>query len=395
MANQLNEQGKAKTSFWNDPAVRSVIFQILAVGAVVAFFLYIINNALTNMEARGITTGFAFLNDTAGFGIIQTLVPFDETYTYGRTFIVGLLNTVLVSFLGIILATVLGFIIGIARLSKNWLIAKLATVYIEIFRNIPLLLQIFFWYFAVLRALPSPRESMNLGDSIFFNVRGLYMPEPIAEDGFGVVWIAIFAAIAIIIGMVKYEKKRQLTTGKTFPLFFPSLGILLGLPLIVFFISGSPMHLEYPELKGFNFQNGMTIIPELMALLLALTIYTAAFIAEVVRSGIEAVPHGQSEAANALGLTNGQRLRLIIIPQAMRVIIPPLTNQYLNLTKNSSLATAIGYPDLVSVFAGTTLNQTGQAVEIIFMTMGVYLTLSLTTSALMNWYNKRIALIER
>ncbi len=395
MTNQFNEQGKAKTSFWNDPAVRSVFFQVLAIGAVVAFFLYIINNALTNMEARGITTGFAFLNDAAGFGIIQTLVPFDETYSYGRTFIVGFLNTLLVSFLGIILATILGFIIGISRLSKNWLIAKLASVYIEIFRNIPLLLQIFFWYFAVLRALPSPRQSMNFSDSIFFNVRGLYMPEPIAEDGFGVVWITIFVAIAIIIGMVRYEKKRQLDTGKTFPLFLPSLGILIGLPLITFLIVGSPMHLEYPELKGFNFQNGMVIIPELMALLVALTIYTAAFIAEVVRSGIEAVPHGQTEAANALGLTNGQRLRLIIVPQAMRVIIPPLTNQYLNLTKNSSLATAIGYPDLVSVFAGTTLNQTGQAVEIIFMTMAVYLTLSLTTSALMNWYNKRIALIER
>ncbi|WP_020409371.1 amino acid ABC transporter permease [Hahella ganghwensis] len=395
MANQSNGQGKAKTSFWNDPAVRSVVFQLLAIGAVVAFFLYIINNALSNMEARGITTGFAFLNDSAGFGILQTLVPFDETYSYGRTFIVGLLNTVLVSVLGIFLATILGFIIGIARLSKNWLIAKLASVYIEIFRNIPLLLQIFFWYFAVLRALPSPRDSFNFNDSVFFNVRGLYMPEPIAQDGFGAVWIALFAAIAIIIGVVRYEKKYQLRTGKTFPLFFPSLGLLIGLPLITYFIVGSPMYLEYPELKGFNFQNGMVVIPELIALLLALTIYTAAFIAEVVRSGIEAVPHGQSEAANALGLTNGQRLRLIIIPQAMRVIIPPLTNQYLNLTKNSSLATAIGYPDLVSVFAGTTLNQTGQAVEIIFMTMAVYLTLSLTTSALMNWYNKRIALIER
>ncbi len=395
MANLSIEQAKAKTSFWNDPAVRSVIFQVLAIGAVVAFFLYIINNALTNMEARGISTGFGFMGAQAGFGIIQSLIPYDETYSYGRTFLVGLLNTVLVAVLGIFFATILGFIVGIGRLSKNWLISRLATVYIEIFRNIPLLLQMFFWYFAVLRTLPSPRDSMNIGDSVFFNIRGLYLPEPIAEDGFGAVWIAFFAAIAIIIGLVRFEKKRQLATGKTFPLFFPSLGILIFLPLITYFFAGSPLHFEYPELKGFNFRNGMVVIPELMALLLALTIYTATFIAEVVRSGIEAVAHGQSEAANALGLTNGQRLRLIVVPQAMRVIIPPLTNQYLNLTKNSSLATAIGYPDLVAVFAGTTLNQTGQAVEVIFMTMAVYLTLSLTTSALMNWYNKRIKLIER
>jgi len=395
VANQSIEQAKAKTSFWNDPAVRSVVFQVLAIGGVVAFFLYIVNNALTNMEAQGISTGFGFMNARAGFGIIQSLIPYDETYSYGRTFLVGLLNTVLVAVLGIIMATILGFIVGIGRLSKNWLIARLAALYIEIFRNIPLLLQMFFWYFAVLRTLPTPRESMHIGEAVFFNIRGLYLPEPMTESGFGAVWMAMLVSIAVIVGLVKYEKKRQLATGHTFPLFFPSVGILIGLPLLIYFITGSPLHFEYPELKGFNFRNGIVVIPELMALLLALTIYTATFIAEVVRSGIEAVPHGQTEAASALGLSNSQRLRLIVVPQAMRVIIPPLTNQYLNLTKNSSLATAIGYPDLVAVFAGTTLNQTGQAVEVIFMTMAVYLTLSLATSALMNWYNKRIKLIER
>ncbi|ABC32459.1 ABC-type amino acid transport system, permease component [Hahella chejuensis KCTC 2396] len=392
---QNKGQDKAKTKIWNDPAVRSVFFQVLAVGAVVAFFLYIINNALTNMEQRGITTGFAFLGDQAGFGILQSLIEYDETHSFGRTFFVGLLNTVLVAVLGIILATILGFFIGIGRLSHNWLISKLATTYIETFRNIPLLLQIFFWYFAVLQGLPSPRNSMSIGESVFFNIRGLYLPGPVYEDGFGAVAFAIVVAIGIIIGLVRFERKRQRETGKTFPLFLPSVGILCGLPLIVYFLAGSPMHWDYPVLTGFNFKGGLTIIPELIALLIALTVYTAAFIAEVVRSGIEAIPRGQSEAANALGLSNGQRLRLVIIPQAMRVIIPPMTNQYLNLTKNSSLATAIGYPDLVSVFMGTTLNQTGQAIEIIFMTMAVYLFLSLSTSALMNWYNSRIALVER
>jgi general L-amino acid transport system permease protein len=389
------ERPTTKPKFWNDPIVRSVFFQLIAVGAVAGFFLYIINNALTNMEQRGITTGFDFLNNPAGFGIIQSLIAYDETFTYGRTFFVGLLNTILVSALGIFLATMLGFVVGIARLSKNWLIARIATVYIEIFRNIPLLLQIFFWYFAVLRALPSPKNSINFADSVFFNVRGLYMPAPITEEGFGFVWIALLIAVAIVAGLFRYEHRLQRDTGKTFPLLLPSLGLILGLPLLAYFITGSPLSWDFPELGGFNFRGGMVIIPELMALLVALTFYTAAFIAEVVRSGIEAISKGQSEAANALGLSNGQRLRLIIIPQAMRVIIPPLTNQYLNLTKNSSLATAIGYPDLVSVFAGTTLNQTGQAVEIIFMTMAVYLTLSISTSAVMNWFNKRYALVER
>jgi general L-amino acid transport system permease protein len=385
---------KASVSFWNDPGKRALLFQILMALGIAAFLLVIINNTLSNLEQRGITTGFAFLNVEAGFGILQTLIPYTEADSYGRTFFVGLLNTILVSVLGIIAATFLGFFLGVGRLSKNWLIAKLCTVYIEIFRNIPLLLQIFFWYFAVLRTLPSPRQSMEFFGS-FLNVRGLYVPEPVGTEGFGYVWIAFFIGLIATYLMQKWATRRQEATGQDFPVLYASIGLIVGLPLVVFLLMGMPLTLEHPELKGFNFVGGMTLIPELMALWLALTIYTAAFIAEIVRGGILSVPNGQLEAASALGLPRGRTLRFIIIPQAMRVIIPPLTSQYLNLTKNSSLATAIGYPDLVSVFAGTTLNQTGQAIEVIFMTMAVYLTLSVLTSIFMNWYNSRKALIER
>lgn len=380
--------------FWNDPGKRALIFQVLLVLVLGSFAWFIVSNTLNNLEQRGITTGFGFLSQEAGFGIPLSLVEYSEASTYGRTFIVGLLNTVLVSVMGIIAATILGFILGVARLSDNWLIAKLSAVYIEIFRNIPLLLQIFFWYFAVLRALPSPRQSIEFLGS-YLNIRGLSMPAPVAEPGFSLVWIALAVGIVGTFVMTKWAHKRQDATGKIFPVGWASLGLIIGLPLLVFLVSGAPLTLDHPELKGFNFRGGMTIIPEFVALWLALTIYTAAFIAETVRGGILSVPHGQLEAASALGLPKTRTLRLIVIPQAMRVIIPPLTNQYLNLTKNSSLATAIGYPDLVSVFAGTTLNQTGQAIEVISMTMAVYLSLSVLTSIFMNWYNKRKSLIER
>ncbi|WP_432697216.1 amino acid ABC transporter permease [Marinobacterium sp. YM272] len=380
--------------FWNDPAKRALLFQVLLVLVLGGFVWFIVSNTLSNLEQRGITTGFDFLSQEAGFGIPLSLVEYTEASSYGRTFVVGLLNTVLVSVLGIIAATILGFILGVARLSDNWLISRLSALYIEIFRNIPLLLQIFFWYFAVLRALPSPRQSIEFLGS-YLNIRGLSMPAPVAEPGFDLVWIALAVAIVATWLMRKWAHKRQDATGKIFPVGWASLGLIIGLPLLVFLISGAPMSLDYPELKGFNFRGGMTIIPEFVALWLALTIYTAAFIAETVRGGILSVPHGQLEAASALGLPKTRTLRLIVIPQAMRVIIPPLTNQYLNLTKNSSLATAIGYPDLVSVFAGTTLNQTGQAIEVISMTMAVYLSLSVLTSLFMNWYNKRKSLIER
>ncbi|EMN7344000.1 amino acid ABC transporter permease [Vibrio parahaemolyticus] len=390
----MSKPSGSKSLIYN-PAFRSAIFQIIAIAALVFFFYTIINNALNNLDARGIATGFGFLNQEAGFGIGLTLIEYNETYSYGRTFIVGLLNTALVSVLGIILATAIGFTMGVARLSTNWLVSRLAAVYIETFRNIPLLLQIFFWYFAVLQALPSARQSLSLGEAIFLNVRGLYFPAPVFNEGSGVVIAAFVIGLIATISISIWARNKQRLTGQQTPMGRIGLGLLVGLPLLVYFVSGMPISLEYPELKGFNFKGGISIIPELAALLLALSVYTAAFIAEIVRSGINAVSHGQTEAAMSLGLPRAKTLKLVVIPQALRVIIPPLTSQYLNLTKNSSLAMAIGYPDLVSVFAGTTLNQTGQAIEIIAMTMGVYLTLSLLTSALMNLYNRKVALVER
>ncbi|HBN6300306.1 TPA: amino acid ABC transporter permease [Vibrio parahaemolyticus] len=390
----MSKPSGSKSLIYN-PAFRSAIFQIIAIAALVFFFYTIINNALNNLDARGIATGFGFLNQEAGFGIGLTLIEYNETYSYGRTFIVGLLNTALVSVLGIILATAIGFTMGVARLSTNWLVSRLAAVYIETFRNIPLLLQIFFWYFAVLQALPSARQSLSLGEAIFLNVRGLYFPAPVFNEGSGVVIAAFVIGLIATISISIWARNKQRLTGQQTPMGRIGLGLLVGLPLLVYFVSGIPISLEYPELKGFNFKGGISIIPELAALLLALSVYTAAFIAEIVRSGINAVSHGQTEAAMSLGLPRAKTLKLVVIPQALRIIIPPLTSQYLNLTKNSSLAMAIGYPDLVSVFAGTTLNQTGQAIEIIAMTMGVYLALSLLTSALMNLYNRKVALVER
>ncbi|EGQ7967728.1 amino acid ABC transporter permease [Vibrio cholerae] len=383
------------TNLLYNPTFRSVVFQLLTV-CVLAFFLYtIVNNALTNLESRGIATGFAFLDQTAGFGISQSLIPYDETYSYGRTFLVGLLNTALVSVLGILLATILGFLIGIARLSSNWLISRLAAVYIETFRNLPLLLQIFFWYFVVLQALPSARESMHLGEWFYLNIKGLYLAKPIFESGSIWVLVALIAGIIACWVLSIWATNRQRLTGQQTPMGRYILLLCVAFPVLVYFLLGQPITAEYPVLRGFNFQGGISVLPELAALLVALTIYTASFIAEIVRSGINAVSHGQTEAAMSLGLTRTKTLKLVIIPQALRIIIPPLTSQYLNLTKNSSLAMAIGYPDLVSVFAGTTLNQTGQAIEIISMTMLVYLTLSLLTSALMNLYNRKVALVER
>ncbi|WP_339135149.1 MAG: amino acid ABC transporter permease [Candidatus Electrothrix sp. GW3-4] len=361
----------------------------------VLFFLLIGANALKNLEQQGITSGFAFLSQKAGFSIIQTLISYSESSTYGRTFLVGLLNTMLVSVLGIICATVLGFLIGIARLSSNWLIAKLAAIYIEIFRNLPLLLQVFFWYFAVLRSLPLPRNSLHFGDWFFLNIRGIYIPRPLPGQGLTALIIVFGVSIAAIYALKIWARKHQEKTGKEPPTLLISLAILIIPSTITWFSSGEPLQWELPALKGLNFKGGLTVIPELAALLFALTIYTASLIAEIVRSGILSVSHCQTEAARALGLPHRKILRLVVIPQAMRVMIPQMTSQYLNLVKNSSLATAIGYPDLVSVFAGTSLNQTGQAIEIIAMTMAVYLTINLTISWLMNRYNERILLQEQ
>jgi general L-amino acid transport system permease protein len=381
---------------WRDPAWRAVFFQVLLILGVIALGAWIINNTLNNLEHRGISTGFDFLSQTAGFGIIQTLVDYDESYSFGRTFYVGLLNTLLVSVLGVVFATVLGFLMGVARLSSNWLLAKVAETYIEIFRNIPLLLQIFFWYFAVLGILPSPRQSLSFFDAVFLNVRGISLPMPVMDAGMVTVACAGIAGVGLALMLALFNKRKRHSTGKPAPYAKAIAATLVVLlPLVTYAVSGAHLQWEIPHLKGFNFTGGVVILPELAALWFALTIYTAAFIAEVVRSGIESVSKGQKEAAEALGLRPRRVLGLVVIPQAMRVIIPPLTNQYLNLIKNSSLATAIGYPDLVSVFAGTTLNQTGQAVEVIAMTMAVYLAISLTVSVLMNLYNRWMALVER
>lgn len=395
MKKQAIDSRPAGPKLWYDPRIRSLFFQFVAIALVFWGGWTLVDNTLSNMQSRGISTGFGFLNETAGFGIIMSLVPYDATMTYGRTFFVGLMNTLLVSAMGIVTATILGFIIGVARLSSNWLVAKLALVYIEVIRNIPLLLQIFFWYFAVLGSLPSPRQSVEVAGSVFLNNRGLYLPEPIAQDGFGLVWGAIIVAIVAVVILKRWAKKRQLATGEIFPTFKVGFAILVALPVLVYLISGTPLTWEFPALRGFNFGGGITIIPELAALWVALSLYTASFIAEIVRSGILSVSQGQTEAAKALGLPSGLTLRLVVIPQAMRVIIPPLTSQYLNLTKNSSLATAIGYPDLVAVFMGTTLNQTGQAVEVVAITMAVYLTISLLISLVMNIYNRAVAIKER
>jgi len=387
--------GRGSWTGWHDPRLRALLLQLLFLAAVLAVLGYVLHNTLVNLESRGISTGFAFLSTEAGFGIVQILIDYSETSSFGRTFVVGLLNTLLVSALGILLATLIGLLIGVARLSPNWLIARLAAAYVEVFRNIPLLLQIFFWYFAVLRTLPHPRQSLSLGEAVFLNLRGLYLPRPIFEPGFEfVLGTAVVAAVAALL-LKRWSRRHRERTGRQVPAGWIGLVALFALPGATFALTGTPLDWELPSLTGFNFRGGITVIPELAALLLALSIYTAAFIAEIVRAGIIGVPVGQNEAAAALGLRGGQRLRLVVLPQALRGIIPPLTSQYLNLLKNSSLATAIGYPDLVNVFAGTTLNQTGQAVEVIAMTMAVYLTLSLLISLLMNWYNARIALTER
>ena len=384
-----------KTLPWNNPAVRSIFFQAILLIAVVAVGMYIFGNTAANLERQGIATGFGFLGTTAGFGIITHLIDYTEASSYGRAFAVGLLNTLVMAFAGIIAATIIGVIVGIARLSKNWLVARLALVYIEIFRNIPLLLQIFFWYFAALRALPSPRGSINFADGVFINIRGIYMPSPVYEDGFSLtVWALIIAIIGVIF-MIRWAHKRQDSTGRQFHTVYASLGLIIGLPLLALMVTGFPLSWDLPELKGFNFVGGMVIIPEFVALWVSLSIYTASFIAEIVRAGIQAIDRGQTEASFALGVKPRHTLRLVILPQALRVIIPPLSSQYLNLTKNSSLATAIAYPELVSVFTGTVLNQTGQAVEVISITMAVYLSISLGISAMMNWYNAKMALVER
>ena len=379
----------------SDPKVRAWLFQIITVIAVVSLGWFMFDNTQTNLQHRGITSGFGFLERSAGFGIAQHLIDYSEADSYARVFVIGLLNTLLVSVIGIILATLLGFIIGVARLSPNWMISKLATVYVEVFRIIPPLLQILFWYTAVFLTLPGPRQAHGYFDMFFVSSRGLNMPRAMPAEGMTAFLVSVLIAIVAVVMMVRWANKRFEATGQPFHKFWVGLALLLVIPGLSMLVFGSPVHWELPQLKGFNFTGGWVLIPELISLTLALTIYTAAFIAEIVRSGIKSVSHGQTEAARSLGLRPGPTLRKVIIPQALRVIIPPLTSQFLNLAKNSSLAAAIGYPEMVSLFAGTVLNQTGQAIEVIAITMSVYLAISISISLLMNWYNKRIALIER
>jgi general L-amino acid transport system permease protein len=366
------------------------VLQLLFV-AVLAWLSYeIVSNANENLKAQRITAGFGFLANTAGFDVNQNLIPYSGSDTYTRVFLVGLLNTLLVSVIGVFFATLIGFLVALGRLSPNWLLARISGGYVELVRNLPLLFQILFWYLAVLAALPNPRQGIALFGSFFLSNRGLVIPKPIGEPGFEPFVLAVLIAIVVSVGLWRYARWQLFQNGKMIIVWPYVLGLLVGLPLLSALIFGAPVSFEVPVLKGFNFSGGSRVIPEFVALTLALSTYTAAFIAEIVRAGILSVHQGQMEAGSSLGLQRGSVLRLIVIPQALRVILPPLTNQYLNLTKNSSLAVAIGYPDLVSVFAGTTLSQTGQAIEIIGITMGVYLLISLVTSAIMSFYGWRL-----
>jgi general L-amino acid transport system permease protein len=350
----------------------------------------IVANARTNLETQRITSGFGFLSHTAGFDVNQTLIPYSGSDTYTRVFLVGLLNTLLVSVIGVFFATVIGFVVGLGRLSPNWLLARVAGAYVELIRNLPLLFQILFWYLAVLAALPNPRQSFVLFGSFYLSNRGLIVPRPVADPGFGPFALAILVAIVASLLLQRYARRQLFEKGRSITIWPYVTGLLIGLPALAALIFGAPLSFEVPVLRGFNFAGGSRVIPEFVALTVALSTYTGAFIAEIVRAGILSVHKGQMEAGASLGLSRGATLRLIVIPQALRVILPPLTNQYLNLTKNSSLAVGIGYPDLVSVFAGTALSQTGQAIEILAITMGVYLTISLVTSAIMSFYGWRL-----
>ncbi len=399
MSTIARAQQPARASLLNDPKIRGIVYQIVLVVVVVGLIWTAASNAIENLRAAKIASGFGFLNSTSGFDVSQTLIPYSATSTYGEAFIVGLLNTLLVAAIGVVLATFLGFFIGIARLSSNWIVARVATAYVELIRNLPLLLQLLFWYIAVLRSLPEPRNSVAFGANIFLNNRGLYMPKPLfASDA----WLVLAALLVGIVGAILYgvqAHRKQAATGEQSPVIRASVGFVIGLPLLVWsilaLVATNPISFDLPIKGTFNLRGGLQVFPELVALTLGLVIYTAAFIAEIVRAGILAVSKGQTEAASALGLRPGHTLRLVVIPQAMRVIIPPLTSQYLNLTKNSSLAVVIGYPDLVQVFMGTVLNQTGQAIECVAITMAVYLTISIATASFMNWYNARKALVER
>src|SRR6266851_7387116 len=379
---------------WRDPRVRGIFLQIVFVAVLAAIVAFLVHNTVVNLRQRGIAGGFGFLGGEASFGIGESLIEYSPADTYLRAFLVGLTNTLYVSAIGIVLATIVGTVMGLARLSSNWLIAKLAQVYVETFRNIPLALQLLFWWGLLRQIAPGPREAWQLLPGVLVSNRGVVFPVPFEDPAHGWMLIALVIGVVATWLVSRWARARQARTGQQFPTGWLGLALVLGLPLIVFLAAGAPLQLDWPVLRGFNFAGGAGVSPEFAALLIGLVIYTGSFIAEIVRAGILAVSWGQSEAAMALGLRPGQRMRLIVLPQALRVIVPPMTSEYLSLTKNSSLAVAIGYPDLVSV-ANTTLNQTGQAVEGIALIMAVYLAISLIISLLMNLYNRAVALVER
>lgn len=403
----------SKASLFYDPRIRGIITQIIVIALLALFLWWIIGNTSENLRRQNISSGFGFLNARAGFDIPQSLIAYNSDSLYRTAFLVGLYNTLLVAITGIITASIIGFLVGIGRLSHNWLIRKICMIYVEIFRNIPPLLVIFFIYLGVLQVLPLPRDSLEfgiplgintpwgllgsdhvIGFNTWINSRGIVMPRLVWGD---LAWVTL---AALIVGLVasflvaRWSRARQLETGKTFPMFWTGLALIIVLPLIAYFLTGRPLTLDIPVKGNFNIAGGFPIRPEFVALYLALSIYTASFIAETVRAGILGVSRGQSEAAFALGLRPGQTMRLIVIPQALRIIVPPLTSQYLNLTKNSSLAVAIGYPDLVQI-GQTSMNQSGQAIEVVAIWMVVYLSISLATSLFMNWFNGRMTLVER
>lgn len=381
-------------SLFYDPKIRGIFFQILVFVLIAAFIYWITNNTVENLRRSNIASGFGFLRGRSGFDISDSLIAYSSDSTFGRALIVGFLNTIVVAVLGVITATVLGFIVGIGRLSHNWLIRKISTVYVEVFRNIPPLLVIFFWYFGVLSVLPLPRDSIELPFGSYLNSRGFYFPKTVWGEGAWLIPVALLLAIGMTWFVARRAYQRQMATGQQFPVLWTGLALIIGLPVLAFLTAGFPLTFDFPKQSTFNLTGGFQVKPEFLSLFLALSFYTAAFIAEIVRAGILGVSKGQTEASYALGLRPRQALRLVVIPQAMRIVIPPLTSQYLNLTKNSSLAIAIGYPDLVAI-GGTILNQTGQAIEIVAIWMVVYLSLSLITSAFMNWFNAKMALVER
>ena len=383
-----------EVSFWHDPKKRAIFFQSLALVIVILAGYYLFSNTAANLKRQNIATGFGFLGKEASFEIGELMISYSSADTYGRALLVGVLNTLKVSFIGIILTVLLGTLIGIARLSSNWLLAKIAAIYIEVLQDIPILLQLFFWYGIFYEFFPVPRQALNPFAGVFLSNRGLVFAVPAEHPTHTYMFIAFLVACVGVYLLRRWARKRQEETGNYFPVFRVSLGLIILLPLLAWLAGGTPTKMDIPVFKGFNFVGGVNISPEFTALLLGLVLYTAAFVAEIVRAGIQAVSHGQTEAAMTLGLKPGQILNLVILPQALMVIIPPLTSQMLNLTKNSSLAVAIGFPDFVSV-TNTTINQTGQAMEGIALIMAVYLFFSLTTSIFMNWYNKKSKLVER